>query len=97
VDNVHLLPKQNPKWHHLQKIQITIDKILKTLAAGWILGKCVCVDKSMIKYMGYFISFIQYMPAKPIQHGIKVYALCCAYTDDLYMFEIYMGKGSIYV
>jgi hypothetical protein len=94
VDNARLLPKSDPRWHHLQKIQIAIDTILKTLAAGWILGKRICVDESMIKYMGRFVSFIQYMPAKPIKHGIKVYALCCAYTGYLYMFEVYTGKGS---
>jgi hypothetical protein len=34
------------------------------------------------------------MSAKPIKHGIKVYALCCAYTGYLYMLEIwYTGKG----
>jgi hypothetical protein len=33
------------------------------------------------------------MPAKPINHGIKVYALCCAYTSYLYRFEIYTRKG----
>jgi hypothetical protein len=47
----------------------------------------------MIKYMGRFVSFVQYMPAKPIKHGIKVYALCCSYTGYLYRFEIYTGKG----
>jgi hypothetical protein len=31
-----LLPKDNRKWHHLQKINIAVDKILKTLVAGWI-------------------------------------------------------------
>jgi hypothetical protein len=94
VNNASLLPKDNPKWHHLQKIQIIINKILTTLAAGWILRKQICVDESMIKYMGRFVSFIQYMPAKPIKHGIKVYALCCAYTGYLYGFEIYTGKGN---
>ena len=94
LDNARLLPKTDPRWHPLQKIQIAIDIILKTLASGWILGKQICVDESMIKYMGRFVSFIQYMPAKPIKHGIKVYALCCAYTGYLYMFEIYTGKGS---
>jgi hypothetical protein len=93
VNNARLLPKGNPKWHHLQKIQLVIDKILKTLAAGWILGKRICVDESMIKYMGRYVSFIQYMPAKAFKHGIKVYALCCAYTGYLYNFEIYTGKG----
>jgi hypothetical protein len=96
VDNACLLPKDNPKWHHLQKIQLVIDTILKTLMAGWILGKHICVDESMIKYMGQFISFTQYMPAKPIKHGLYVYTalVCCAYTGYLVMFEIYTGKGS---
>jgi hypothetical protein len=44
----------------------------------------------MIKYMVRFVSFVQYMPAKPIKHRIKVYALCCSY---LYRFIIYTGKG----
>ena len=46
----------------------------------------------MIKYCGKFVTFIQYMPKKPIKHGIKVYALCCAYTGYLITFEIYTGK-----
>jgi hypothetical protein len=94
VDNTRLLPKDDPKWHDLQKIQVAMNTILKTLAAGWILRKRICVDKSMIKYMGRFVSFIQYMPAKPIKHGIKVYALCCANAGYLYMFEIYTTRKS---
>ena len=93
VDNARLLKKENPKWLALQKIQTAIVIILKTLGAGWILVKRICVNKSMIKYMGRFVSFVQYMPAKPIKHGIKVYALCCSSTGYLYRFEIYTGKG----
>ena len=35
------------------------------------------------------------MPAKPIKHGIKVYAVCCSYTGYLYGFEIYVGKENV--
>ena len=35
------------------------------------------------------------MPAKPIKHGIKVFALCCAVTGYLYSFEIYTGKDNV--
>ena len=31
-------------------------------------------------------------PRKPIKHGIKVYALCCAETGYVLNFEIYTGK-----
>jgi hypothetical protein len=33
------------------------------------------------------------MSAKPIKHGIKVYALYCTCTCYIYMFQIYTGKG----
>ena len=46
----------------------------------------------MISYVGRGVSFVQYMPAKPIKHGIKVYALCCAYSAVLLAFQIYVGK-----
>jgi len=32
------------------------------------------------------------MPAKPIKHGIKVFALCCAYTGVCYGWEVYTGS-----
>jgi hypothetical protein len=79
-------------WSPLQKVAPVLDVILVTLAAAWILGKRITIDESMIKYTGRAISFIQYMPAKPIKHGIKVFALCCAVTGFLYHFEIYTGK-----
>ena len=60
----------------------------------WTAGQYVTVDESMIKYMGRgrAVSFVQYMPAKPIKHGIKVYALCCAVPAAILAFEIYCGK-----
>ena len=32
------------------------------------------------------------MPAKPIKHGIKVYALCCALSAVILAFKVYVGK-----
>ena len=46
----------------------------------------------MINYMGRAVTFVQYMPAKPIKHGIKVFACCCAVTGVLLSFEVYLGK-----
>jgi hypothetical protein len=46
----------------------------------WTAGQNVTVDESMIRYMGRAVSFVQYMPAKPIKHGIKVFCVCCAFT-----------------
>ena len=45
----------------------------------------------MFGYMGRAVSFIQYMPLKPIKHGIKVLAICCSYSSVLLGFEVYCG------
>jgi hypothetical protein len=94
TDN-NILPKKGALgWNPLQKVAPVIDLITAALAAAWILGKRICVNKSMIKYTGRAILFIQYMQVMPIKHGIKVFALCCAHTGYLYHIEIYTGKES---
>jgi hypothetical protein len=90
-----MLPKDHPKWHPLQKIQSAINIGLKNLAAGWILGERICADKNMIKYMGKFVLFAQYMPAKPIKHGIK-YTLYVVPTQVIYTCSKYTPENEVY-
>lgn len=54
-------------------------------------GDRVTIDESMIRYMGRAVAFVQYMPRKPIKHGLKVFAICCSYSAVLLGFEIYCG------
>ncbi len=58
----------------------------------WVAGQHLAIDESMIKYMGRAIKFVQYMKNKPIKHGIKVFACCCAYSGVLLSFFVYCGK-----
>ena len=46
----------------------------------------------MIKYCGRAVAFIQYMPAKPIKHGIKVFCVCCAISGIMLAYEVYRGN-----
>ena len=39
------------------------------------------------------VSYVQYMPTKPIKHGIKVFVLCCAVSVVLLTFEVYVGNN----
>lgn len=94
VDNSTLPKKGDPRWSPLQKIEPVLKLVQCQLGKAWILGQRCCVDESMIKYMGRAISWVQYMPAKPIKHGIKVFALCCAKTGFLLAFEVFTGKGN---
>jgi Transposase IS4 len=96
VDASTLPTKQSDKkWHPLQKILPVMTTVGQQLRKGWTLGKKCCVDESMIKYKGKAVSCVQYMPKKPIRHGLKVFALNCAYTGYLYCFEVYTGKENL--
>ncbi len=46
----------------------------------------------MIKYCGRAVAFIQYMPAKPIKHGIKVFCVCCAILGIMLAYKVYCGN-----
>ena len=65
---------------------------MKGMRSAWNAGEHVTIDESMIRYMGRAISFVQYMPAKPIKNGIKVFALCCAFSAIILAFQVYVGK-----
>lgn len=72
-----------------------MQEVMSQMQKAYRLGCKICVDESMIKYKGKYVRFVQYMPAKPIKHGIKVFALCCSYTGYLYSYIIYTGKDNV--
>ena len=45
----------------------------------------------MIKFKGR-LAFRQYMPAKPIKWGIKVWAMCESKTGYFQCFQVYTGR-----
>jgi hypothetical protein len=49
-------------------------EILKGIQKLWIAGQHIAIDKSVIKYMGRAITFVQFMKNKLINYGIKVFA-----------------------
>lgn len=55
-------------------------------------GQKLCIDECMIKYNG-LLSFKQYIPSKPIKHGIKGFLLCNSINYYCYQIEIYTGKN----
>ena len=87
VDNARNFGKDK-----LFKVRSVMNTIMENLRKGWTAGQRVAIDESMIKYMGRAIAFVQYMPRKPIKHGIKVFCMCCAMSAYMLAFEIYCGK-----
>jgi hypothetical protein len=53
----------------------------------------LCVDELMIAYNGRYCGFKQYLPAKPITHGIKVFVMYCTTTRYILNWEVYVGTG----
>lgn len=93
-DNTKVKPKSDPEYDPLLKTRHTITTLSDSLSKWWKAGERVVIDESMIKYKGKAVAFVQFMPAKPVKHGIKVYALCCAETGVLLSFEIYTGRDN---
>jgi hypothetical protein len=78
----------------LRKVRPALTHFAKAFRAAYTLGQMLVVDEAMIQYAGRFVNFVQYMPLKPISHGIKEYVLCCAYTGYCYSFETYTGPSA---
>ena len=71
-----------------------MNQLTKRMKQAWTAGKRIAIDESMVKYKGRSVTFVQYMPQKPIKHGIKIFAVCCANTAVLLGCEVYTGKGN---
>jgi hypothetical protein len=94
VDNDKRKPSGSPGHDALFKIRSAMDTIINGIRKCWNAGMRVTIDESMIRYMGRAVNFVQYMPAKPIKHGIKVYAVCCAVSQILLGYDVYLGKAN---
>ena len=92
ADNSKWVDKGLPGYDPLFKVRYPMTLFMKGIRKAWVAGKHVTVDESMITYVGRAVSYVQYMPAKPIKHGLKVYALCCACSAVLLAYQIYVGK-----
>ena len=74
------------------RIMRQFDKIGKGLIKVWHAGKNLSLDESMIKYCGRAVAFVQYMPAKPIKHGIKVFVCVVRTQQSCYPLKYTAGR-----
>jgi hypothetical protein len=54
----------------------------------------VTINESIFRYNSRAVDFVQYLSKKPIKHGLKVFAICCAVTAVLLGLEVYCGKDT---
>lgn len=91
TDNEKKRDKNHPDYNPLYKVKNVLDKMMDGMRKAWVAREGVMIDESMVKYCGQAVALIQYLPKKPIKNGIKVLALCCAYTAVLLGFEFDIG------
>ncbi len=84
IDNARNKKKGRPNYDH------ELKELMKGMKQALTAGMIVTINESTIRYCGRAIAFIQYLPAKPIKHGVKVFVLCCSYFAVLLGFEIFV-------
>ncbi|KAL8614327.1 hypothetical protein ACOMHN_007665 [Nucella lapillus] len=77
----------------LYKIRPFLDMIQPLFKKHYKPGRDLSSDDSMVGYKEKLF-FNQYMPAKPVKLGIKVWQLCDAQTGCCVAFDIYIGRHS---
>ena len=88
TDNNKKNQKGKCRFNPLFKVKFTLDTIQKALLFAWVAGLCVIINPCMIKYICRKVSYREYMPAKPLRHGIKCCCLCCAHSSVMCVFNI---------
>ena len=79
--------RNDPNYDKLGKIHPMLEIIQQRFLEHYMPGKEQTIDEGMIAYKGR-LSFMQYMPAKPIKCGIKVWIRCdskSAYLQQFYL------------
>jgi hypothetical protein len=83
--------KIDPAYDPLAQVRWLLDKLKFNFQKCWNGFEYLCVDESMVAYNGKFCAFKQYLPLKPITHGIKVWCLCCSRIKYILNWEVYVG------
>jgi hypothetical protein len=92
ADNFIQQPEGSEGYDPLFKVRYPLDIVDKGLRKLWTAGQHITIGEPMIKYCGRVVAFIQYMPANPIKHGIKVFCVCCAFSGIMLAYDVYCGN-----
>ena len=72
-------------WYSLR------DGFLAAVTPGWIM----CLDESMVKWLGRNMPGFMHVQRKPTPKGLELHTLCCALCGILVWFEVYEGKEAM--
>ena len=83
-------PQNHPNHDKLYKIRPVLEMVQETFHNHYRPSKNQTIDEGMVAFKGR-LSYMQYMPAKPIKRGIKIWMRCDAESAYLHQFDIYLG------
>lgn len=86
--------KLDKRYDPIGQIRWLLENLVKNYQKSWNSSPFLCVDESMVAYNGKYCSFKQYMPMKPISHGIKLWCLACSVTKFVLNLEVYVGTAN---
>ena len=92
-DRASELPRNDPNHDKLHKIRPVLEMVNETFRDHYKPSKNQTIDEGMVAYKGR-LSYMQYMPAKLIKRGIKIWMRCDAESAYLHQFNIYLGRGN---
>ena len=84
--------RRSPNYDRLFKIRPIMNTVKETSYKYYKPHREMAIDEGMIKFAGRN-SMKQYMPAKPVKRGVKVWMRCESKTSYLTKFNFYLGKS----
>ena len=88
-----LLKKGDKGYDPLYKVHFLVDHLVAVYTQYYYPSRYLNIDK-MMRGTRCHVSFLQYLPKKPIKFGIKIWLNSVAKTGYVVNFEIYTGKGT---
>ena len=83
--------RQDPHRDKLQLVRNVLDAVSENCFSSYTAHKENSVDEAMIKFRG-TLAFRQYLPAKPVKYGIKVWVRADSTNGYACEFQVYVGR-----
>jgi len=94
ADNSQAVPRTDSTYDKLWKVRYLLDAFSRRCVELYDPHPQVSVDESMIGTKCR-LSFIQYLPKKPVKWGIKVWVCADSNNGYVYTFDVYCGANSV--
>ena len=93
ADNSKALQRSNPNYDKLWKVRYLINALSSKCLELYNPHPQISIDESMIGTKCR-LSFIQYLPKKPVKWGIKVWVCADSVNGYIYTFDVSCGANS---